>query len=649
MHAKVNEAYNGDVEEAKFAISVIQQINKDLELREKNTLVFNGLSYSQSYLYNQRKAINYSPPRQAGKEREVSMGLVHEKIISFAAFFLKYIYKRRVKCYDESGKIVRGMGEIYNLGIEHSYRLERFKKKIALLYWEVFSQGDAFVLDDWQVRNIPQSIAKKDDQIIKPDGMEYTYEFLDGLSYEDGEMIQTRQAVSKVLDGRTIILGNPEIEDLQDQPRVTLEEVISREDAELIYKSLKRWKQVPNEKDWITNVTGEDKVTLFDATRVADVGKETVVHRYFDKEKNRFNIFLNGVMMLPRKTPMTLFYLRGNYPLTKVSGERLTGSAYSRSIPAKTKFNGDFVDWALQGLANKFEQGLDPALLIKGRYTITRDIFRGGQRTHGVAKSDYEKADPDNKGITAPEFSFVKLLKEILESQTLNQTTTGEIADQATATAINAAQTNQIEKLGYLLDGIVNGFADMALRRAETIESKYTIKQKETIVDGKKINVYQNFTVSMGGMENSVVFDEEVGGETYDIGAKRDELFTKSFKDKKEGFPTAYYLVNPDSLRNKKYGIDIEMVPERIKDTQLQIMQMREEFGFLRETFGSILNIETLKDEYLQVSGRPSELFMPMDAMKLNEMLANQQGIGQNNTGSFGKPKVKKALQESMR
>jgi len=649
MHAKVSEAYNGDVDEAQFAIAVIQQINKDLELREKNTLVFNGLSYSQSYLYNQRKAINYSPPRQPGKEREVSMGLVHEKIISFAAFFLKYIYKRRVKCYDESGKIIRGMGEIYNLGIEHSYRLERFKKKIALLYWEVFSQGDAFVLDDWQVRNVPQSIAKKGDQIITPDGMDYTYEFLDGLSYEDAEMIQTRQAVSKVLDGRTIILGNPEIEDLQDQPRVTLEEVISREDAELIYKSLKRWPQVPNEKDWITNVTGDDKVTLFDATRVADVGKETVVHRHFDKERNRFNIFLNGIMMLPRKTPMTLFYPRGNYPITKVSGERLTGSAYSRSIPAKTKFNGDFVDWALQGLANKFEQGLDPALLIKGRYTITRDIFKGGQRTHGVTKSDYEKADPDNKGITAPEFSFVKLLKEILESQTLNQTTTGEIADQATATAINAAQTNQIEKLGYLLDGIVNGFADMALRRAETIESKYTIKQRETIVDGKKINVYQNFTVSMGGMENSVVFDEEVGGENYDIGAKRDELFTKAFKDKKEGFPTAYYLVNPDSLRNKKYGMDIEMVPERIKDTQLQIMQMRDEFSFLRETFGSILNIETLKDEYLQVSGRPSELFMPMDAMKLNEMLANQQGLDQNNTGSFGKPKIKKALSESMR
>ena len=133
LHDKVIDTYTKsdgifDEVEAKFAISKIQQINKDLEAREKHTLVFNGMQYSLSYLYNQRKAINYYPPREPGKEREVSMGLVHEKIIGFAAFFLKYVYKRRVKCYGEDGKTVAGMGDIYNLGIEHSYRLERFKK-----------------------------------------------------------------------------------------------------------------------------------------------------------------------------------------------------------------------------------------------------------------------------------------------------------------------------------------------------------------------------------------------------------------------------------------------------------------------------------------------------------------------------------------
>ena len=210
---------------------------------------------------------------------------------------------------------------------------------------------------------------------------------------------------------------------------------------------------------------------------------------------------------------------------------------------------------------------------------------------------------------------------------------------------MNAAQTNQIEKLGYLLDGVVNGFADMAMRRAETIESKYTIKQKETVVDGKKINVYQNFTVSMGGVEHSVKFDEEVGGETYDAGAKRDELFGKAFKDKKEGFPTAYYLINPDALRAHKYGLDIEIHPERIKDTQLQLIQMFDEFAKVMGLFPNV-NRESLQKEYLEVTGRPSDFFMPMEAMQLNEMIAAQQGgdTKPNNMGSFGKPKVKQAV-----
>lgn len=651
LHQRVQAAYSNsagevDEKEARHAIATIQQINKDLEAREKATLVFNGLSYSAAYLYNQRKAINYSPPFDPGEEREVSMGIVHEKIIGFAAFFLKYVYKRRIKCYDESGAVIKGAGEVYDLGIEHSYRLERFKQKIALIYWEVFSQGDAFILDDWDVRNIPQRVAYDSAGAkVTANTMDFTYEYLDGLKYEEGEMIQVRKAVSRILDGREVILGNPEIDELQEQPRLTLERVISRKVAEQVYGSLKRWKQVPNERDWITNITGEGKVTLFDASRLVEVSTECIEHRVFDKENNRFNVFLNGVMLLHRDTPLTLFLPRGNYPLTKASGERLMGSAYSRSIPAKTKFNADFIDWSLRKLAGKFEQGVDPALLVKGRFTLPKDLFRGGQRTHGISREDYEKANPDAEGIQNHDVTFVKLLKEILEGQTLNSTTTGEVADSATATAVNQAQMNQVEKLGYLLDGIVNAFGDMALRRAETIESKYTMKRNETIVDGKKINVYQSFTVSMDGTESTVAFDENVGSETYDFKAKQDELFSKSFTDKKNGNPTANYIINPNDMRSLRWTIDVEIVPERIKDSSLQMINLQNEFKFLRDTFGEMINVEVMKDEYLQVTGRPAELFLPMEAMKLNQMLTAQEGGG-TSTGSIGRPTMKNASQD---
>lgn len=659
-HERLKEAY-GSEKEAKYAQKLIQQINDDLVLREKGTLVSNGIPYSQAYEYNQRKSINYAPAKNTKDDRQVSIGIVHEKIVSFVAIFLKYVYKRRIKCYNEKGELIRGMGKIYDLAIEYSHDLEQFKKKIALIYWELFTQGNAFVLEDWEVKmmSFPKAYKKGENgekTEVTPDSMDYTYEFLDGLEYKSGEDVQVRRAVSKVLDGRKVIFGNPEIEELQDQPRITIEEEITASDAEAVFGTLKRWKAVPKTKEDITTMVGAT-TTIFDSTRHKDPKDVFLVHRVLDKENNKFNIYLNGVMMLPMDTPMSLFYPRMNYPLSNVPAERLRGSIYARSIPAKTKFNADFVDWALKMMANKFEQGIDPAILTKGKYTLTRDMFRGGQVTHGVSREDFEKADPDNKGVTAPEFNFFNLLKEIIESQTVNQSFSGELSGSATATEIATVDTNQQKKLAFLLDGLVGGFTDMFLRRAETIESKYTIKQKETMVDGKKVSVYQNFTINVSGIENVVVFDEQVGGIGYDEETRKDELFQKAFRDRKNGFPTEYYLANPKMIREKKYQLVMELIPEQIKDTQLQMIQMWDEFGKLLEVFGSdkqggSVSTDELKKEYLEVSGRPDDLFTSQMYQELDKQEASleQAGATQTNKGSFGKPQqptIKSAQQQN--
>lgn len=648
---KLKELY-GSKEEGEYAQKLIDQINTDLETREKASLVFNGVSYSQGYAYNQRKAVNYAPPRNKNDDREISMGMVHEKIVSFVAIFLKYVFKRRVKCYDEKGRLVKGLGDIYDLAISFSYKLEKFKRKIALIYWETFTQGNAFVLEDWEVKmiNTPKAYKKIDGKevLITPDNMDYTLEFLDDVRYEKGEDAQTRRAVSVVLDGRSVIFGNPEIENVQDQPRITLEDDITKADAEALYGTLKRWDKVPKTAEEITEMCGK-KLTLFDVARNKTPSDKFIRHIVYDKENNKFNIFLNGLMLLPMATPMSIFHPRMNYPLSNIPAERLRGSIYSRSIPAKTKFNADFVDWALKMLANKFEQGVTPAILSKGKYTLTRDMFRGGQVTHGVSKDDYEKADPENKGVTQHEYSFVQMLKDIMESQTLNPTTSGELSNDATATEIATTENNQRDKLGFLLDGLMIGFMDMAERRAETIETKYTIKQKETIVDGKKVPVYQNFTINVSGVDNVVVWDEQVGLPTYDDEAKRDELFQKAFKEKKAGSPTEYYLANPIMIREGKYVVDIEIHPERIKDTQMQMIQMWDEFTQLLNTFGrdsegGQVNMEELKKEYLEVSGRSDKMFTTQMYQQLEKEMGGEEASPYN-MGSFGrmKPTVKDA------
>lgn len=633
-HINILEAYGNDEDEQKYALKEIEDINDELTERERQTTVFNGVSYSKAYEYNQKKAMNYAPPKQNSTDKQVSTGMIHEKIVSFAAIFLKYVFKRQVKCYDKKGNLIRGLGDVYDLGIEFSHKLEDFKKKIALIYWEVFTQGNCFILEDWEVKNkeIPKAKKKGTDEEIDRENMDYTYEFLENLKYEEGEKIQERKAVSRVLDGRMVIFGNPEIEDVQEQPAITIEERMPRKEAEQMFGSLKRWKYVPTQREDITDGLGE-KVTLFNHSRLQDPSKEVIVHRRFKKHENKFNIFVNGVMMLPRETPMTVFYPRGNYPLTNIPAEQLTGSIYCRSIPAKTKFNADFMDWALKHIAIKFEQGIHPPILAKGKYTLTRDIFDAGQVTHGVTKDDYEKADPENAGLQNSEFSFMQYLRDILETQTANPTTSGEITSGSTATEISIAEQNQRDKLGYLLDGLMYGFMDMYMRRAETIENKYTLKQDEVDVNGEKRKIYQNFTVNMSGEENKVTFDEAVGKPDFDQEQEQEELHRLSQKSKEAGKPTNFYKVNPHELRKGKFIIDIEIRTERVKETQLQMQAMWEEFSNLLNTFGSQVNVDSLKKEYLEVSGRPSEIFKDQQSQMLEEL---QQATQQRQQGGQG-------------
>jgi len=269
-------------------------------------------------------------------------------------------------------------------------------------------------------------------------------------------------------------------------------------------------------------------------------------------------------------------------------------------------------------------------------------MFRGGQVTHGVSRDDYEKADPDNKGVTVPEFSFVSLLKDIIESQTLNPTTSGELSSNATATEISTVENNQRDKLSGLLDGLIGGYMDLAERRAETIESKYTIKQRETLVDGKKIKVYQNFTVNTAGVENVVVFDDTVGEVGYDTDGMRDSLFTKSFLERKNGFPTEYYLVNPNSLRKNLYNLVIEIVPEKIKDTHLSLIQLWDDFAQRLNIFGAENNMDEMKKEYLETTGKPDAIFTSQIYKKLDQETGESEKQPYAK-GSFGQPNIQEA------
>jgi hypothetical protein len=504
----------------------------------------------------------------------------------------------------------------------------------------MFTQGDAWVYEDWEVKTISVPDAYMEDgegeKKVTADSMDYTFEFVEGLKYKPGRQFQTRRAVSRLLDGRSVIVANPEVEDVQDQTQIYLEDDIDRSDAETLYGTLKRWAAVPSDRTSINNVT-PDKSTLYAESRFSRPDTRVMRHFVFDKANNRFNLYLNGIMMLPRETTFTIFYPRNNYPISKMSAERMTGSIYSRSIPAKTKFNADYLDWILKNLALKFEQGIIPAILAKGKYTLSRDIFRAGQVTHGVSKDDFEFADPNNSGLQTSEFSFANMIKEIVQNQTTAVLSAGDLSTNPTAEEVASLEQNQREKLAFVLDGLMNGFMDMALRRAETIESKYTIKQRETIVDGESISVYQNFNINVGGVNNSVVHDDRLGSQSYDHTEKRYDLFKQAFASKKDGKPAEFYLVDPIAIRKGDYVLDIEVVPEKVKETDLAVQLLYQEIATHMKVFGqAATNLDEWKKIYLEISGRPASVFTSQSVMELQRLEQEKVAMAGGQAGAPG-------------
>jgi hypothetical protein len=150
-------------------------------------------------------------------------------------------------------------------------------------------------------------------------------------------------------------------------------------------------------------------------------------------------------------------------------------------------------------------------------------------------------------------------------------------------------------------------------------------------------------------MENIVFFNDEVGNPDYDEEGMKDLLFEAAHNDRQAGNPTRYYLTNPALIREKKYQLDIEILPERVKDTQLQMIQMWDEITQLLNTFGrstqgGMVDMEELKKTYLEVSGKPDKLFTNEAMLQLEQAEAGQAKMAEQekaeayNMGSFGKP-----------
>lgn len=623
--------------ERAFRSELIYNLQLARDQRDRYHPELDNMTYVEYYESNRRKDLSFIPPKKNKQDVRIVTGLTREKDTTLLNALLAMDLEPDITAFDSEDMVVNELGDNMSDMVQKSREIEDWDKKRSTIYRELITQGDVFVQELWteDFRNVPLS--------------EVTWDpTKDGVSdYSMRERLQKvfEGAEVRMVNGKKVYLGNIRTQFVEDQHLVAVLNVYPRDVAKARYGQWERWKNVPRTIDTMTTFYDDgttykdwNLVSLTDADRVAEI-------MVYWKEKNRFMILLNGVMMLPIDYPLTAISPSGEIPIAQGKLEPISDFAYSKSQPSKTKVDQEVLDEITKLMIEKTRQSFKPPMGNRGKKVYSQNIFLAGKITSDIQEGELFPILKDiSMGVTAPEFQFYKTIKESIDEKTTDPTMAGDQGDEnITATQTIELKNKQMMSLGLSLDGIVNLERRMTWNRIQTILCYWT-KEIEPSVDNVKQGIWdghRSFAVS------TTVDDGQTGTKIFRMSKKdyptvEDHQQEEDKLSKDHGQPTRIVYLNPQMLREIKYKWFIVVKPRpksNDKLTQLMFIQnLQQAIGL----FGpQSINQEYAKQRYAIIIGEDySKLFTKMSIQQMLQTGQSNPAVGMANGQPHNPTKV---------
>lgn len=616
-------------EEAKYRLNMFKKLQNARDDREKSHPEFDDMTYSQWYDTNKRSDFAYRAPKKNRREKRVATGLVREKDNVMLSTLLNYNFTPNIIAFDEDDVVINELGETMESLVIKSREMEdiKYTEKRKLIYREFIAQGDVFVEELWRETTEHDRVDFSDIE-WKPGDPISQAQFVD-LPTRKFERAEVR-----MISGKKVFLGDIRQPYIQLQPRVFTFELITHEEAQSIYGGWDRFDKIPESIDntVVADVAVQNGTYQELDWSVTPVPKGKVgVLKYQSRSENHYQIFLNGVPMLPMNFPLTKVSPDGHYTIIQGKNEDMQDFAYSKSQPSKNKVDEAILNEFTRLMIIKMEQSADPAKGSKSKKMYRNSDFDPGNIVYGVKKDDIWPIVNTN-GITAGDFSFYQMIKQSIEEKSVNKSFAGAPQnDNATATQILTEKEQQLLKLGLTLDGIISLEIALTWKRIATICKHWTQMQdtqSSAVRQGMK-NVYR-----------TIMIDAEVGGEE----VNRVIRFADSYPDqweqmdeerklsKKYGKKTTIMYLNPALLQMFKGKWYITMVPKERNNDKLSQMMFRQVVQDAFAMFGQeSVNIDYLKKRFASVFNESTNLFL--NESQLQQKLQKSTIEGKPNPG----------------
>jgi hypothetical protein len=503
--------------------AIVQRLFRAQQDRDQIHPEFNKRNFTEQYQENERIANTFVPGKKFDGDVEIASGTVEQKLLAVLSEINRLALVPEVIAHDQDNNELVQLGyamtDVVAVTSEHD---DDEENKLAR-QMELLKQGHVFIEEAWS--------------------KEYKYEKkFDKAKIGKIKMADFQAKLKKVFEGPRrkimyapgVYLGNIRTAGpMREQPFMFTHRLTTWAEAQSRYggqdrdgtNTWERWDNVPNHR-----ITGIDSVMINteaptasqaqaystgpitdrinNAWGLSDIkeGMLEEIH-YQDRQNDEYQIFLNGIAMLPVGFPLSAISPNGEYTIEKQILQMINPFfAYGRSFVMKVREQSDILDELLKLLILKTRKSIHPPYANMSNRVISSKVLMPGRITMGIDAQALQPIGNESQGATASEYQMFKLLQDKIDENTVSRQFTGMQGKSGTTAFEVATLQKQAEKLlsltifactmlemklGYqrlfnLLDNYFDPVDSVYNNVRETIQDKYRTTTRTTQLGGDK-------------------------------------------------------------------------------------------------------------------------------------------------------------------
>ena len=634
--------------------AIMQRLFNAQQTRDQSHPELNDQTYIQNYENNERIANTFVPGKKFEGDVKIASGTVEQKLYSVLAEINRLSLTPQVLAFNEESEELVSLGLAMSDVLFETAKREMDDEKRLNRQVELMKQGVVFVQELWVKRwkTIKDPVDKS--KIGKFNGQDWKSRL--ELAFSGPER--------SVLYGPGVYLCNIKEVETKKQPYLFTHKLTSYTEAKSRYGNKDsdgsdqwdRWVNVPKTKT--TRMTMESvQNTMNNAFTLVTVQQNFVeeIH-YQDKFNNEYQIFLNGIPMLPIGFPLSAISPGGEYNIDSQIYQYINPFfAYGRSFVQKVKEQSDILDELLRLLIIKTRKSIHPPYANSSGRVISSRVLMPGRITMGIDAGSLQAIGQEGQGVISSEFQMYQLLSDKIDENTVSKQFTGQQgATGTTATEVNVLQQQAQKvlsltifsammlemKCGYLrlwnvLENYFEPYDTRYNRAKEGIEEVFRTTTRKTDLGNEEGVGTRQIIPTLGELPASEDIRETElfnGTPAPGVGEKpktREQLGLR---------PMKIIYLNPERLKKAKLTWYIDVDTKEKETSNVEKLMFREELadiGMLME-MGAQPNLESLQGQHALVWNRPKDKLFK--AATAPAVAAAQGGAPSGRGGQTGAP-----------